>query len=336
MKNASAPLSVGIIGTGKHGSRYATHVIADCPGLRLAAVSRRSPEGSEQAAHWNCTWHADWQDLVQDPQVECVISVVPPTLNLDIAGLCSLAGKPLLLEKPLAGNEQDAEAIVGLERDKGLIVTTGQTLRYNAVIQTLRKELSSIGRLHTFSANQRLEPSTLKWHHQPEVAGAGISFHTAVHVFDALHYITEIETRRVMALTRQQCNNALEDVLLVLVEMEGGVTGTLDCSRVSQARSGLIEFIGAEGHLQGEQIFNRCRRVKGTNITDISPISPVNTIVPLLRDWERFLRGDGANPVTAAEGYASVRLCQACLRSAQQERWVEVQPASLGPGSLPV
>ncbi|WP_028581111.1 Gfo/Idh/MocA family protein [Desulfogranum japonicum] len=324
MQKQLQPLSVGIIGTGNHGARYAGHVIQDCPYLQLAAISRRSSEGMKQAAQWNCSWYPEWQELVLDSQVDCVISVVPPTLNLGIARLCAQVGKPLLLEKPLAGSNKDAEAIVLLEKEEGLKITTGQTLRYNAVIQALKKQLSSVGTLYTFSANQRLEPSTLHWHHQPEVAGAGISFHTAVHVFDALRYITGLEVKRVMALTRQLYNSALEDVLQVLVEMEEGVTGTLDCSKVSLARSGQFEFICANGILQGEQIYNRCRVINGTKITDISPEHPVNTIVPLLRNWESFLRGSGVNPVTAREGYASVHLCQACLQSAKEQRWIDV------------
>src|SRR5690348_16723765 len=35
------PVGVGVIGAGKHGARYVSHLRADVPGLRLAALSRR-------------------------------------------------------------------------------------------------------------------------------------------------------------------------------------------------------------------------------------------------------------------------------------------------------
>ena len=315
-------LGVGIIGTGRHGSRYANHVLRDVAGLRLAAISRRSPEGADQAAAWHCAWYRDWQDLVGDPQVEAVIAVVPPALNLEIAKCCAAEGKPLLVEKPLATTGADAAALVKLYAGRNLPLTTGQTLRYNPVVRMLREQRPVIGRLYSFSANQRLEPSTLAWHADPTLAGAGVSFHTAVHVFDALRWITGLEVRRLMAVSRRHHNPVLDDLLVVLVEMEGEVVGTLDCSKVGQARSGRFEFIGSDGQLQGDQVHGTLELVRGTKVTRLQPEVSCNTIIPLLRDWHAFLTGQGPNPVSGADGLAAVRLCEACLESAASGAWV--------------
>ena len=318
-------MRIGIIGTGKHGSRYANHIVHDVPGLTLAAISRRSPERKAQAAKWNCQGYEDWRHLVEDDQVEAVIGVVPPALNLEIARACVTAGKPLLLEKPLAASFDYAREIVTLFENNSLPLTVGQTLRYNQVIQQFRGQLSELGSLYSFSANQRLEPSTLDWHEQPELAGAGVSFHTAVHVFDALRYITGLEVKRVMAVAGQQHNAVLEDMLLVLVEMEGGVKGTVDCSKVGQARSGRFEFICENGQLVGDQISNTCETIHNVQRTVLDPGEPASTIIPLLQDWQRYLSGLGANPVSGTDGLKAVAVCDACLRSAKQGIWVIVE-----------
>lgn len=315
---------VGIIGTGKHGSRYANHIVRDVDGLELAALARRSTKGQQQAQQWGCSYFPGWQELVQSDQVDCVVAAVPPTLNLGIAQACATAEKPLLLEKPLAGSLEDAQAIVALEKEQGLKLTTGQTLRYNAVVQQLKAHLPQLGTLHTFSANQRLEPSTLSWHEEPELAGAGVSFHTAVHVFDALYYITGLAVTRVAAVARSRHNHSLEDVLAVLVEMEDGVVGTIDCSKVGTARSGLFEFVGENGQLLGEQIYNSCIRIEGQQRKDISPPEPVNTIIPLLTGWEKYLRGTAGNPVTGYDGLRAVQFCTACLEAAREKCWVSL------------
>jgi predicted dehydrogenase len=286
-------MRVGIIGTGRHGSRYANHIVSDIDGLELAAISRRSAEGKAQAARWQCRLYNDWQQLVTDPCVEAVIGVVPPALNLDIARSCAAAGKPLLLEKPLAHTAAAAAAITALYNSCNLLLTTGQTLRYNQVIQLFKQELSAMGTLYSFSANQRLEPSTIGWHEQPALAGAGVSFHTAVHVFDALRFITGLEIKRVMAVTGSHCNAVLEDLLLVLVEMENNVIGTVDCSKVSPARSGRFEFVCSQGQLTGDQVHNTCTRVVGMDKTPVDCGEPVGTLIPLLRDWQRFLAEQG-------------------------------------------
>jgi predicted dehydrogenase len=317
-------IRVGVIGTGKHGSRYANHVAHDVEGLGLAAVCKRSGDVVTQAAQWGCTPYRDWRALVGDPEVEAVILALPPMLNLEVVREAVAAGKPLLVEKPLAGTVADAEQIVSLCREKKVPLTTGQTLRYNQVVQRLKKELPSIGTLRSFTANQRLEPITLAWHRSPELAGAGVSFHTAVHVIDAVAFITGMQVQRVMALARHHHGEALEDLLAVLIEMENGVVGTLDCSKVGSARSGRFEFVGSQGQLDGEQIHNQLYRIEGTEKVALDTGSAVPTIVPLLQEWLSFLRGSGPNPVTGEDGLAAVRFCGACLESAANNQWVEM------------
>ncbi len=317
-------MKVGIIGSGTHGSRYANHIVNDISGLHLSAISRRSAMGGEQAVRWGCAWHEDWRKLVADRNVDAVIAAVPPVMNHEIALACAGQGKPLLLEKPLAVGAAEAAGIVELCGSRGLRLTVGQTLRYNQVVRELRRELPSIGTLFSFTANQRLEPSSLAWHSDPVQAGAGVSFHTAVHVFDAIRFITGLEVLRVMAVTRRQHNVALEDLVAVLVEMEQNVVGTIDCSKVGQARSGRYEFVGYEGQLHGDQVHNTMDRIRGTDATRLETGEPASTIVPLLRDWHAFITGEKDNPISGEDGLASVRLCEACLRSARDGSWVNV------------
>ena len=318
-------MKVGIIGTGKHGSRYANHIVRDVEGLELGAICRRSDVGRTQAREWHCDLFTDFHDLIRDPGVEAVISVVVPSLNLEIARACAEAGKPLLLEKPLAATLADARSIARLAEQGQLCLTVGQTLRYNAVIQCFRDHLAELGPLYTVSVNQRIEPSTLAWHEDPALAGAGVSYHTAVHIFDSLYYITGLHITRVMALTGQRHNSALEDSLLALIEMEQGVQGVIDCSKIGMARSGRFEFVGREGQLVGDQIYTTCERIHHTRRIPLDPGEPVGTIVPLLKDWRDYLRGTAANPVPGRDGLRAVAACDACLRSAAAKRWVAVR-----------
>lgn len=318
-------MRIGIIGTGKHGSRYAHHIVRDIPELELVAISRRSSERRNQASLWNCRAYADWRALVAADCVEAVISVVPPALNLDIVRACVAARKPLLVEKPLAVSRAKAREILSLCEAGGLPLTVAQTLRYNGIVHLLHNRLPGMGELYSFCLNQRLEPSTLTWHEQPELAGAGVSFHTAVHLFDALHYLTGLEVERVMAISGQQKNAVLEDILLVLVELKNGVRGTVDCSKVAPARSGRLEFVCSKGHLVGDQMYNTCEQIRHLERTTLDGGNPVNTIIPLLQDWLRYLRDEGENPVSGHDGFKAVAVCEACLRSAVSGQWVTVE-----------
>jgi predicted dehydrogenase len=315
---------VGVIGAGKHGSRYARHIVQDVDGLALTAISRRSEEGRNQAGSWSCRWHVDWRQLVADPEVDCIVAALPPVLNTEVAAACARAGKPLLLEKPMAVSVQAAEQIRDLFNQSGVALTIGQTLRYNSVILSLRQQLTAVGQLASFTANQRLEPAPRAWLDDPAQAGAGVSFHSAVHVFDALRFVTGHEIVRVLARTRCVHSCTLEDHLLALVELNSGVIGTVDCSKIGPARSGRFEFVGSVGQLHADQVHHTGELILGSSRTPLHFGAPVSTIVPLLRDWLAFLQGRQPNPIPPGEGVAAVRVCEACLRSDVKGGWEKV------------
>src|SRR2546428_12028803 len=94
---------IGLIGLGKHGSRYARHIVEDLPDAALVAVCRRNrTEGEKLAATYSCAFHGDYRDLVANPRVEAVVVAVPPILHPPPLGAACRGGKPPLVAQPLA------------------------------------------------------------------------------------------------------------------------------------------------------------------------------------------------------------------------------------------
>lgn len=325
-------IKAGIIGTGKHGSRYAHHLVSDLPDrFRLAAISRRSAEAEEQAAGWRTKLYRDWRDLVASPEVEAVISAVTPNLNFAIAEACARHGKPLLMEKPLATDCAAAQAMIAVCREAGVPLTVAQTLRYNSVIRGLHEHLPAMGRIFSLSASHRLEPSSLSWLEQPETAGGGVIFHTAVHIFDALRFITGQEVARIRATARKVFNPGLEDLVVAEVELSGGSLGHIDSGKVSPARAGRYEFVCERGQLQGDQVHGNLEKIEGAQVTPLPVAPPAPTILPLLADWHAFLTGKRANPVPGEEGLAAVKICHACRLAAESGEWVRLEDLPIPP-----
>ncbi|OKY76169.1 MAG: hypothetical protein BM485_02655 [Desulfobulbaceae bacterium DB1] len=318
-------MKVGIIGTGAHGSRYARHIVNDLPGLRLTAISRRGEEGKKQAAEWRSRYYADWPDLVRDREVDAVIAVTPPVLNVEIARCCVAEKKPLLMEKPLAIDYRSGAEIVAMFTQAGLPLTVGQTLRYNTVIRALRRSLPRVGRLVAFSASHRLEPSTNSWQAEQSIAGGGVILQTAVHMFDALRFMTGCEVKRVRGSMFHIHNPGLEDLFTAQLEMENGVIGVVDGARVGRGRSGRYEFVGIDGELHGDQIHGQLDFIRGSRREVVGHPLLTGTIVPLLADWHSFLSGRAANPVAGEEGLAALAVCRACVLSATRDQWVAVE-----------
>ncbi|MGB3211204.1 MAG: Gfo/Idh/MocA family oxidoreductase [Desulforhopalus sp.] len=316
---------VGIVGTGNHGSRYANHIVRDlrhC--FHLAAISRRSIAAKEQAKAWKTTWYSDWRDLVSSDQVDAVICVTTPNLNPEIARFCAEQKKPLLIEKPLTTDFVTAQEIVDLFERLSLPLTVAQTLRYNSVILALKDNFPKMGRLFSFCATHRLEPSSLSWLEQPEIAGGGVIFHTAVHLFDALRYITGEEVVRIRAVARNIYNPGLEDLVIAEVMFASGALGIADTSKVSPSRACRYEFVCENGQLHGDQVHGILEKIEGSKISSLPVDPPGPAILPLLLDWHACLSGNGKNPIPGREGLAAVKICHACRESAVTGGWVDI------------
>lgn len=327
---STSPIPVGLIGTGIHGSRYAHHLLKDLPGLRLEAISRRGEVGAYQAREWNTRWIPEWEALVEDPRVEAVIAVAPPTLHLAIARTCARAGKPLLLEKPLAPTVREARSLLQAMEEAGVPLTIAQTLRYNRVIQALQRELSRVGDLLAFSANQRLEDAARPWMLDPQIAGGGVVLHTAVHVFDALRFITGRQITRIQAWTYSHHATRVEDLVVALVELDGPVAGSVDVGRLGPSRTGRYEWVGTRGQLHGDQIHHLLEWVEQTQRVSLPLEPPVHTLIPLLQEWEAHLRGQAPNPIPGEEGLLAVAACESCYRSVQEGRGVSLEEVLSG------
>src|SRR5260370_30828829 len=94
----------------------------------LVAVRRRNrPEGQKLAAAYRCAFHDDYRDLVANPRVDAVVVAVPPMLHPTVVEAAGRAGKPPLVEEPLAKSLAAAQRIASLSyasASRGLVAHT--------------------------------------------------------------------------------------------------------------------------------------------------------------------------------------------------------------------
>jgi predicted dehydrogenase len=311
-------IAVGLIGAGKHGQRYAQHIRRDVPELRIAALSRRDVDaGQEQARALGGRFHTDWHDLVADPGVEAVISVVPPALHPAIATAVAAAGKPLLIEKPLATTGERAIEVVRTLRASGIPVLMAHTLRWNTVVRAVRERLADFGPLRTLCLTQRFEPSPLAWLDDPEIAGGGIVLHTGVHSFDLVRWLTGTDVTRVWCRTARVVTRRTEDTFVATLELaDPDVMVAVSGSRATGARTGLIDVACEGGQLVGDHAQGVAWTVRGLERTPLPVGDPLPTVREALRAFVRLVLDGEPPPVTIEDGAEAVLVAEACLRSA--------------------
>jgi len=326
-----AAIAVGLIGAGKHGLRYAQHVVRDVPELRLAALSRQNHvRGAEQARELGCRYHVSWRALVDDPGVEAVVAAVPPSLHPEIAAAVAQRRKPLLVEKPLATTGAAACEVVRVLRAAAVPCLMAHTLRWNAVVAAMRERIPSLGPLRAMLLNQRFEPSTLDWLDDPKAAGGGIILHTGVHSFDLVRWLTGREIVRVTCRTARASTVRTEDNFLAVLGLEGSeALVAVNGSRATAGRSGLIDVAGAEGQLVGDHALGYCFGIRGLERMPVPIPEALPTVREVLRAFARLLVA-GETPRTSLEdGARSVLVAEACYRSAELGRAVDVAPLAV-------
>jgi predicted dehydrogenase len=313
-------LGVGIVGGGKHGERYLRHV-ADVSALRLVALCRRDrARGETQARTYDCRYHGDPERLIDDPDVDVVVLVVPPTLNVRLAVRAAQARKALLIEKPLAITLDACREIAAAITAAGVAAMVAHTLRFNAVVAAVRAALASIGPLHAAAITQRFEPSTLDWLDRREIAGGGIIIHTGVHSFDLLRYLTGDEARRVRAHANRVATRNTEDNFGAVVEMESGMTALVGGSRATAGRSGAVELAGRDGQLVGDHVHGLAALLVGRERRALVVGEPVPTVAAALGEFAAAISERRAPAITIADGAAAVALAEACYRAIRSGR----------------
>jgi len=107
----SPPLRFGLVGTGYWARAAHAPALASTEGIELAAVWGRDPQAAAglAAAHQA----APYEDLAAFlAAVDGVAFAVPPGVQAPIAAAAARAGKHLLLEKPIAFSETEADDLV--------------------------------------------------------------------------------------------------------------------------------------------------------------------------------------------------------------------------------
>jgi predicted dehydrogenase len=312
-------LGIGLIGLGKHGSRYARHIVEDLTDAALVAVCRRNrTEGETLAAAHGCAFYDDYRDLVANPRVDAVVVAVPPMLHPAIVEAACRVGKPLLVEKPLATSLVAAQHIASLVSTSGVRAMVAHTLRFNSTVQTVRALLPEIGPLHAVYLSQRFEPSPLDWLDRRAESGGGIVLYTGVHSFDLLRFLTGCEVTRVWCRTVQIITRETEDSFAMTCQLsDSSLVATIAGSRAMGGRVGLIDLAGARGHLLADHVHGFVHLVRGTERLALPVPFPVPTVRETLGAFARALREGTSFPISIEDGLRAVAIVDAAYRSAE-------------------
>ncbi|UCE64097.1 MAG: Gfo/Idh/MocA family oxidoreductase [Nitrospirota bacterium] len=315
------PIGVGLIGLGRHGMRYARHLLEDIHQARLVAVCRRNAkEGLHFAKSHNLHFYKDFRDLIADPQVEAVLVVTAPSLTHPIGLEAIGKEKPLLIEKPLAIHGADARRIVESASAHSIPLMTAQTLRYDASILKLKELARRIGKWKYLPLTARMEH---REHSKEDIQAwdnRGVVLEMGVHLFDLARFLTGEEIREVYCELDSDGPKGPEDQAWIRLTTHSGLPCFLDVSRVSSNRVTRAEIVGEKGQADADWSKSTVHLATHQNQPEEYQLPATHTLLSVLQDFFQALKNQSPMPITGLDGQRAVELADACYESAAAGR----------------
>lgn len=251
------PVKVGIIGSGFMGKAHA-ECYQHLPHVRVTAISSRTEEKARSVAETFAidVWTTDWREVVHSDNVDAVDITAPNHMHREIALEVIDAGKPFLIEKPLARNVGEARDIVLAARRRGLPAVYGENIRFSPAAVMARDiiEQGGIGDVIMIRATEvHNGPFHSDWFWDAQLTGGGAVIDMGIHGLYLLEWMAGARVKRVYAELGtlkwvEQCRNGAEDSAFVMVRFENGAMAELLNSwAVAGGRDVRAEIYGTEG-----------------------------------------------------------------------------------------
>ncbi len=113
-------VSLGLIGAGNWGINY-INTINSFDDIDLVHVSSRNPSTAKLLSP-DCLIEDDWHKVAMSPYIDGLIIASPPNTHADILRTAINSGIPVLVEKPLTVNHNQALEILNLAMHKQVLV----------------------------------------------------------------------------------------------------------------------------------------------------------------------------------------------------------------------
>lgn len=132
-------IKVGVAGCGYWGSKH-LRVVDELPESELAAIcDPNAAQLKKAAARYGGALPTQSFDELLASGVEAVVVATPANTHFPLVRQALLAGRHVLVEKPMAASTEEALELVHLAEERGLTLMVGSTFLYSAPVRFLRE-----------------------------------------------------------------------------------------------------------------------------------------------------------------------------------------------------
>lgn len=217
------PIPVGVVGVG-HLGRHHARLYASTPGVRLVGVV--DPDAARAravAAEYGCRAVASLEEL--SGAVRAASVAVPTSAHLACARQLLRSGVDVLVEKPIAANLDEADAMIRAADAEGRILMVGHTERFNPAIAALARAVDAprfleIHRLAGFTSRS---------------TDVDVVLDLMIHDLDLLLFFDGTEAVSVDAVGVAALTDTV-DIASARIRLASGCVANLTASRISEEK----------------------------------------------------------------------------------------------------
>lgn len=321
-------IRLGIVGAGTVGELHAAAAASLSDRVALTAVVDPATAAAERlAGPAGARILNDYSELVDSGLVDAVIVGSPHAEHRRQVVELTSAGLPVLVEKPMALSEVDAEAMVLSARVHGVTFGVGLLQRHLPTVQAAQRLIrdGAIGapRLVLDRRGGRYEPGTRPaWFLDASSGAGGIITNLGTHCVDKLFQLTGQDVATVDTAWARR-DEVVTDAAVAL-DLEG-VRADIVLTGTGLPFADLTEVIGDEGALHVDRTSGVTLYRRGEAV-HTEPTPSADITIAFVRQLDQFVDAVLAGTDPAADGAYGLKV----VRTIEAiERAVGVQPAEV-------
>ena len=225
---SSGPVRIGVIGTGAMGAAHVGNLAHWVTGAAVTQIFDVDSERAKSVANGvGASAAPSTESLITSDEVDAVLIAAPDPLHEELSLACLAAGKPTLLEKPIATSLEGSRRVVDAEVAGGRrLIQLGFMRRFDPAYVALREAVLG-GSIGTVRAAHCLHRNA---HSHPSHTDEGLLVNSMIHEFDSVPWMLDDPLAAVTVFVPRFDEGALKDVQVAVLETVGGSVATVEVS----------------------------------------------------------------------------------------------------------
>lgn len=240
-------IKLAIIGLGYWGPNF-IRIITENPNTELLWCCDISEKNLAEikSRYKNVKVTTNLKDILKDPDVDAVIIAVPASKHFEVAKKVLLAGKDVMVEKPLAVSIKDAKELIKIARQEKRMLMVDHIFLFHPAIRKIKEliDKNEIGKIYyghgTYTA---LGPIRID---------VSAMWDLAIHFLYTISYLIGKVPVSISAFGKGYLIKSNPDVAFLNIEFENDVIFNLKVSWLDPVKTRSLVLVGDKGMINFE------------------------------------------------------------------------------------